>query len=149
IASDGWSSGVLARELEALYGAALAGRPSPLPELPIQYADFAAWQRQRLAGERLEAGLAHWGGPPAPGPGGRGPPAGPAQAGRGGGARGGGRGGRRGGRGGGAGSPAAKAPRSSCCCWPVSSCCWRGSAASSTSASARRRPTAAASRPSR
>src|SRR6185295_15915327 len=54
IISDGWSLGVLVREITALYGAAVSGTPSPLPELPIQYADFAVWQRQRLQGEILE-----------------------------------------------------------------------------------------------
>ncbi|MFP2913665.1 condensation domain-containing protein, partial [Pyxidicoccus sp. 3LFB2] len=43
IVSDAWSSGVLVRELAALYEAFLQGRPSPLPELPVQYADYAAW----------------------------------------------------------------------------------------------------------
>src|SRR5438045_1057245 len=54
IVSDGWSIGVFVRELAALYEAYLAGRPSPLQELPIQYADFAAWQRrseERRVGE--------------------------------------------------------------------------------------------------
>ena len=60
IVSDGWSMGVLVREIAALYAARLAGRPSPLAELPVQYADFAAWQRQWLAGERLEAQLQYW-----------------------------------------------------------------------------------------
>jgi amino acid adenylation domain-containing protein len=60
IASDGWSAGILIRELSALYGAFLAGRPSPLPELPIQYADFAVWQRQWLQGEVLDAELRYW-----------------------------------------------------------------------------------------
>jgi amino acid adenylation domain-containing protein len=60
IASDGWSTGVLVRELAALYGAATAGRPSPLPELPIQYADFAGWQRRWLAGDVLAAQLDYW-----------------------------------------------------------------------------------------
>jgi amino acid adenylation domain-containing protein len=60
IVSDGWSMGVLLRELAALYGAALAGRPSPLPELPVQYADFAVWQREWLQGEVLEGQLAYW-----------------------------------------------------------------------------------------
>jgi amino acid adenylation domain-containing protein/non-ribosomal peptide synthase protein (TIGR01720 family) len=60
IASDGWSLGVLARELAALYAAFTAGAPSPLPELAIQYADYAAWQRRLLTGERLEAELAFW-----------------------------------------------------------------------------------------
>ena len=48
IASDGWSMGVLVREVAALYPAFAAGRPSPLPELPVQYADFAVWQRSWL-----------------------------------------------------------------------------------------------------
>ncbi len=60
IASDGWSSGVLLRELAALYGAFAAGRPSPLPELTVQYADYACWQRERLQGEALAAEIAHW-----------------------------------------------------------------------------------------
>ena len=51
---DGWSMGVLVRELAALYAAFAAGRPSPLPELPVQYADFAVWQREWLQGEVLE-----------------------------------------------------------------------------------------------
>jgi amino acid adenylation domain-containing protein len=57
--SDGWSRGVLTREVSALYGALLEGRPSPLPELPIQYADYAVWQRQWLR-ESSESGLAYW-----------------------------------------------------------------------------------------
>src|SRR4029079_4564348 len=60
IASDGWSVGVLVRELAELYGAFSAGRPSPLPPLPIQYADFAAWQRRALAAPALGAELAYW-----------------------------------------------------------------------------------------
>ena len=60
IVSDGWSLGVLIRELTALYAAFVAGRPSPLPELPVQYADFAVWQRAGLAGERLDRQLAYW-----------------------------------------------------------------------------------------
>ncbi|HVR99015.1 MAG TPA: amino acid adenylation domain-containing protein, partial [Thermoanaerobaculia bacterium] len=60
IASDGWSTGVLVRELVTLYEAFAAGRPSPLPELPVQYADFAVWQRERLSEERLAAGVAWW-----------------------------------------------------------------------------------------
>ncbi|HXU44820.1 MAG TPA: amino acid adenylation domain-containing protein, partial [Thermoanaerobaculia bacterium] len=60
IASDGWSLGVLTREMVALMGAFAAGRPSPLPELAIQYADFAVWQRERLQGEALESQLAYW-----------------------------------------------------------------------------------------
>jgi amino acid adenylation domain-containing protein len=59
-AFDGWSIGVLARELAVLYAAAAARRPSPLPELPIQYADFARWQRAWLAGEPLERFAGYW-----------------------------------------------------------------------------------------
>ncbi len=55
IISDGWSMRVLGRELPALYGAAQAGLPSPLPELPIQFRDFAIWQRGWLQGEALES----------------------------------------------------------------------------------------------
>ena len=57
---DGWSSDVLVRELAALYPAFVAGRPSPLPPLPVQYADFALWQRDNLRGAELEAQLAFW-----------------------------------------------------------------------------------------
>jgi amino acid adenylation domain-containing protein len=60
VVTDGWSLGVLFREVGALYGAFAAGAPSPLPELEIQYADFAAWQRERLAGDALEAPLGFW-----------------------------------------------------------------------------------------
>jgi len=60
IVSDGWSMGVLAQEMGTLYEAFADGRPSPLPELPIQYADFAHWQRQWLQGETLEAQLSYW-----------------------------------------------------------------------------------------
>ncbi len=60
IISDGWSMDVLARELNALYNAFLAGEPSPLPELSIQYGDFVIWQRQNLQGPRLAAHLAYW-----------------------------------------------------------------------------------------
>src|SRR6185295_17197740 len=55
VAFDGWSVGVLQRELGALYAAFHAGRPSPLPELAFQYGDFAVWQRSWLAGEALAA----------------------------------------------------------------------------------------------
>ncbi|HEX7239841.1 MAG TPA: condensation domain-containing protein, partial [Longimicrobiaceae bacterium] len=58
--SDGWSLAVLVRELSALYEAFARGEPSPLPELPVQYADFAVWQRERLSGEALEAQLGWW-----------------------------------------------------------------------------------------
>ncbi|HYO13481.1 MAG TPA: amino acid adenylation domain-containing protein, partial [Thermoanaerobaculia bacterium] len=60
IAADGWSLGVFLRELPALYQAFRAGRPSPLPELPIQYADFAVWQRDWLQGDVLKGQLAWW-----------------------------------------------------------------------------------------
>jgi myxalamid-type nonribosomal peptide synthetase MxaA len=60
IVSDGWSIGILIRELTALYEAFLTGKPSPLAPLPIQYADFAVWQRQWLQGEILETQLAYW-----------------------------------------------------------------------------------------
>ena len=60
IAFDGWSVGVFRRELGALYAAGAAGRPSPLAELPIQYGDFAVWQRRWLAGEVIAAQLAYW-----------------------------------------------------------------------------------------
>ncbi|MDZ8136607.1 MAG: amino acid adenylation domain-containing protein [Nostoc sp. DedQUE04] len=60
IVSDGWSMGVFVQELVALYEAFSAGKPSPLPELAIQYADFAAWQRQWLQGDVLETQLAYW-----------------------------------------------------------------------------------------
>jgi amino acid adenylation domain-containing protein len=60
VVSDAWSLGVLVRELTALYAAFTAGEPSPLPELPVQYPDFARWQRRWLAGETLEREVAHW-----------------------------------------------------------------------------------------
>jgi acyl carrier protein len=60
IVSDGWSIGVLIREIATLYTAFTNDEPSPLPELPIQYADFAAWQREWLQGEVLESELRYW-----------------------------------------------------------------------------------------
>ena len=60
IVSDGWSIGVFLRELAALYEAFCNNVPLVLPELPIQYADFAVWQRQWLQGEVLESQLAYW-----------------------------------------------------------------------------------------
>lgn len=60
IASDGWSVGVMMNELTALYQAFAAKRPSPLPDLNIQYIDFAAWQRDWLDGEVLSQQLAYW-----------------------------------------------------------------------------------------
>jgi len=60
IVADGWSMGVLSRELTALYRAFARREPSPLPELAIQYADFSAWQRQWLRGEVLDRQLRYW-----------------------------------------------------------------------------------------
>jgi amino acid adenylation domain-containing protein len=60
IAADGWSLGVLAGEVAALYGAFAHGEPSPLPDLSLQYGDFAAWQRQRLQGGLLAEHLSFW-----------------------------------------------------------------------------------------
>jgi aspartate racemase len=60
IAFDGWSVGVFVRELSILYRAFLNGEPSPLPELPIQYVDFATWQQQWMQGEVLQAQLSYW-----------------------------------------------------------------------------------------
>ncbi|WP_279636870.1 non-ribosomal peptide synthetase [Corallococcus llansteffanensis] len=60
IVSDGWSRGVLVREVAALYSAFSQGLPSPLPELPVQYADYALWQRSWLHGDVLEAQLSYW-----------------------------------------------------------------------------------------
>ena len=60
IASDGWSMGVLVHEVTALYAAFAEGRPSPLPELAVQYGDFAAWQRSWLQGAVLDGEIAYW-----------------------------------------------------------------------------------------
>jgi amino acid adenylation domain-containing protein len=60
IVSDWWSLRVLVRELESIYGAFLRGLPSPLPPLPIQYRDFAVWQRQWLQNEALAEQLSYW-----------------------------------------------------------------------------------------
>jgi amino acid adenylation domain-containing protein/non-ribosomal peptide synthase protein (TIGR01720 family) len=60
IAYDGWSQGIFARELAAIYEAFAHGRPSPLPELPVQYLDFGMWQREWLQGEVLAGHLAWW-----------------------------------------------------------------------------------------
>ncbi|HEY2289347.1 MAG TPA: amino acid adenylation domain-containing protein [Thermoanaerobaculia bacterium] len=71
IAADAWSLGVLYRELTALYEAAAAGRPlaAALPPLPVQFPDFALWQRGRLRGEYLEEEIAFWRGQLAGAPG--------------------------------------------------------------------------------
>jgi amino acid adenylation domain-containing protein len=60
VISDEWSMDVLFRELGALYQAFSEGMPSLLKELPVQYADFAVWQRERLQGEELDAQLSYW-----------------------------------------------------------------------------------------
>ena len=60
IVSDGWSMGIFTAELTALYKAFCNGEASPLPALPIQYADFAHWQREWLQGEVLENLLSYW-----------------------------------------------------------------------------------------
>ncbi|HEY2515677.1 MAG TPA: amino acid adenylation domain-containing protein, partial [Polyangiaceae bacterium] len=60
VVSDGWSMGVFARELGELYGAFARGAPSPLEPLPLQYADFAAWQRAWLGGGELARQLDYW-----------------------------------------------------------------------------------------
>lgn len=60
IVADGWSVTVFSRELAALYVAYATGRPSPLQELPLQYPDFAVWQREYLQGDVLEKQLTYW-----------------------------------------------------------------------------------------
>ena len=60
IVTDGWSMDIFMSELLALYEAFSAGEPSPLTELPLQYGDFAEWQRQSISGETLAAQLAYW-----------------------------------------------------------------------------------------
>ena len=60
IISDGWSVGIFIREMAALYEAFSSNRPSPLSDLPIQYADFACWQRQWMQGEVLEKLIDYW-----------------------------------------------------------------------------------------
>ncbi|PSB59548.1 non-ribosomal peptide synthetase [Chamaesiphon polymorphus] len=60
ISADGWSMGIIIRELVALYTAAIEGQAASLPELAIQYADFAHWQRQLLTGDLRQQQLAYW-----------------------------------------------------------------------------------------
>ena len=60
IVCDGWSNGVLLRELAALYAAFSQGKPSPLAALPLQFADFAQWQQDRAAAGGFDADLAYW-----------------------------------------------------------------------------------------
>ncbi|MGC5412416.1 condensation domain-containing protein, partial [Streptomyces sp. DT225] len=60
--SDGWSSEILISELLRCYAARVAGDGCLLPELPVQYGDFAQWQRDRLSGDALSAEVAYWAG---------------------------------------------------------------------------------------
>ncbi|HSE18628.1 MAG TPA: amino acid adenylation domain-containing protein, partial [Pyrinomonadaceae bacterium] len=60
IISDGWSIGLVINEVGTLYKAFLEGNPSPLADLPIQYADYADWQQEHLSGEMLETHLSYW-----------------------------------------------------------------------------------------
>ena len=60
IVSDGWSMGILFRELAILYQDFCEGQPSSLPVLPIQYTDFSVWQRDWLQGEFLQEQLSYW-----------------------------------------------------------------------------------------
>jgi amino acid adenylation domain-containing protein/non-ribosomal peptide synthase protein (TIGR01720 family) len=60
IVADAWSLGIVYRELSVLYTAFLQGQPSPLPALPLQYADYALWQQEQMQGERLATELAYW-----------------------------------------------------------------------------------------
>ena len=69
VAGDGWSVGILARELAALYGAAVTGVAARLPGLAVQYADYAAWQRDWLGSGVEDRELAYWRGALAGAPG--------------------------------------------------------------------------------
>jgi hypothetical protein len=60
IVTDGWSISILSRELGTLYESYLEAGEPPLPELPVQYADYAIWQREQLQGELLEEQLRYW-----------------------------------------------------------------------------------------
>ena len=60
IISDGWSMEIFFRELVTFYAAEIQGKPADLPELPIQYADYAVWEQERLSGERLERQTQYW-----------------------------------------------------------------------------------------
>jgi len=57
---DGWSIGVFFRELASIYEAEISGKSAPLPSLPVQYADYALWQRERLHGEALRPQVTYW-----------------------------------------------------------------------------------------
>lgn len=60
IISDGWSLGIMVREMTVLYQAFSRGKPSPLAELPVQYADYVSWQYRWMQGEVLEEQMAYW-----------------------------------------------------------------------------------------
>ncbi|MFP5287774.1 MAG: condensation domain-containing protein, partial [Thermoanaerobaculia bacterium] len=60
IVTDGWSMGIFVREAATLYAAFSGGQPKPLPDLPLQYADFALWQRRTLEGKAFEDALRYW-----------------------------------------------------------------------------------------
>ena len=60
IVSDGWSRGIFLNELNTLYAAYRQGQGGPLPELELQYADYAVWQRQLIEGERLQQQAEYW-----------------------------------------------------------------------------------------
>ncbi|NET43358.1 non-ribosomal peptide synthetase [Okeania sp. SIO2B3] len=60
IATDGWSVGIFAQELAAFYQGVVTGKPSQLPELPVQYVDFAVWQRQWLQGTTIQRQIDYW-----------------------------------------------------------------------------------------
>jgi amino acid adenylation domain-containing protein len=60
IVTDGWSTGIITRDLAALYDAALTGKPADLPDLPLAPVDIAAWQRRRAGGKQLEGQLDYW-----------------------------------------------------------------------------------------
>lgn len=138
--SDGWSSEVLVSEMLRGYAAYASGRPDPLPELPVQYGDFAVWQRERLTGARLAGrsrtgrrsspASSRWSCPaPAPAPSGR-PSTEPATAST----------STVGCWTGSPGSAGPTAPPRTWCCSPPTSWCSPGSAGSGTSRSARRSP---------
>src|ERR1700743_1418582 len=60
VITDGWSSGVISHELSALYAAALRGETPALPPLPVQYADYAVWQRDRLEDAAMAERIGYW-----------------------------------------------------------------------------------------
>jgi hypothetical protein len=60
VVSDGWSMGILVREVSTLYEAFSRGEEARLPELPVQYADYSAWQREWLRGDVLQAQIGYW-----------------------------------------------------------------------------------------